>query len=212
MECSPPASSVHEILQVRILEWAACPSPDDSPTQGLSPRLLWLLHCRWILYHWATTGETLNITVCQLHLDYPEWGDSGHMATLQELPHFSGNSQLQVINFTWALLNWLREFPADKFLESSLRTAGSLRTVDFPRTMNRFAEFPSLSKKLLMDQLSLSLRLGECKQTRGQRDLLQETDEPPTEKMRSWRRCVWNKHKRFPWVWKYVIKTKNVHR
>ena len=24
------------------------------PTQGLNPSLLHLLHCRWILYHWAT--------------------------------------------------------------------------------------------------------------------------------------------------------------
>ena len=26
------------------------------PTQGLNPHLWCLLHCRWILYHWATRG------------------------------------------------------------------------------------------------------------------------------------------------------------
>ena len=40
MECSPPGSSVHGILQAWIL-----------PTQGSSPHLL---YCRQILYRWAT--------------------------------------------------------------------------------------------------------------------------------------------------------------
>ena len=44
MDCSSPGSSVHGILQARILEWV-----DISffPTQGLNPHLL---HCRLILY------------------------------------------------------------------------------------------------------------------------------------------------------------------
>ena len=29
MDCSPPGSSVHGILQARILEWVAMPSPSD---------------------------------------------------------------------------------------------------------------------------------------------------------------------------------------
>ena len=40
--CSPPVSSVHGILQARILEWIALPS--SFPTQGSHPRLLHLLH------------------------------------------------------------------------------------------------------------------------------------------------------------------------
>ena len=47
-ERSPPGSSVHEILQARILEWVANPSPGVFPTQGLNPGLL---HHRQILYH-----------------------------------------------------------------------------------------------------------------------------------------------------------------
>ena len=49
MDCSPPGSSVHRILQARILEWVAiffsrgsCQPKDANP------------HCRQILYHWAT--------------------------------------------------------------------------------------------------------------------------------------------------------------
>ena len=48
MDCSPPGSSVHGILQARVLEWVAIPfSRGSSPTQGSKPGLL---HCRQILY------------------------------------------------------------------------------------------------------------------------------------------------------------------
>ena len=38
MNCSPPGSSVHRILQARILEWGAMPSSRESP-QPRSPAL-----------------------------------------------------------------------------------------------------------------------------------------------------------------------------
>ena len=48
---SPPVSSVHGILQARILEWVAISSSrngrDSFPAQGSNPGLL---HCRRILY------------------------------------------------------------------------------------------------------------------------------------------------------------------
>ena len=31
MDCSPPCSSIHGLLQARILEWVAIPSPGDLP-------------------------------------------------------------------------------------------------------------------------------------------------------------------------------------
>ena len=34
MDCRPPGSSVRGILQARILEWLACPSPEDIPKPG----------------------------------------------------------------------------------------------------------------------------------------------------------------------------------
>ena len=52
MDCSPPGSSVHGILQARILEWVTMPSSRDLPDPEIKPCLLLL--CRWILYHWAT--------------------------------------------------------------------------------------------------------------------------------------------------------------
>ena len=41
LDCSPPGSSVHRILQARILEWIAMPSSRGSsqPTSLISPAL-----------------------------------------------------------------------------------------------------------------------------------------------------------------------------
>ena len=39
MDCSPPGSSAHEILQVRILEWVAMPPNWDFP----DPKISWVL-------------------------------------------------------------------------------------------------------------------------------------------------------------------------
>ena len=38
MDCSPPGSSVHGILQARGLEWVAMPPPGDLPELGLEHR------------------------------------------------------------------------------------------------------------------------------------------------------------------------------
>ena len=46
MDCNPPGSSVHGILQARILEWVAMSSsressqPRDGPTSLMSPTLV----------------------------------------------------------------------------------------------------------------------------------------------------------------------------
>ena len=37
MDCSPPGSSVHGILQARVLEWVACLPPGDLPDTGTEP-------------------------------------------------------------------------------------------------------------------------------------------------------------------------------
>ena len=37
MDCSPPGSSVHEILQARILEWVARPHPGNLSDPGIEP-------------------------------------------------------------------------------------------------------------------------------------------------------------------------------
>ena len=37
VDCSPPGSSIHGILQARILEWIATPPPEDLPSPGIEP-------------------------------------------------------------------------------------------------------------------------------------------------------------------------------
>ena len=60
MDCSPPGSSVHGILQARILEWVTIPSSRGIfSTQGLN---VGLLHCRWILYC-LSQGWSLNLQI-----------------------------------------------------------------------------------------------------------------------------------------------------
>ena len=61
--CSLPGSSVHGILQVRVLEWVTIPIlqgifPRSPKLQGLNPSLP---NCRWILYH-LSHQEALSIS------------------------------------------------------------------------------------------------------------------------------------------------------
>ena len=72
-DCNPPGSSVHEILQARILEWVARPSARIFPTQGSNPGLP---QCRWILYHLSHQGRPYRRADC----------DTNYLA-LQK-PHF----------------------------------------------------------------------------------------------------------------------------
>ena len=54
---SPPGSSIHRILQARILKWVTMPSSEGVfPTQGWNPGLL---HCRQILYCLSHQGSSL---------------------------------------------------------------------------------------------------------------------------------------------------------
>ena len=59
MDWSSPDSSVHGILQARILEWVAIPfSRGIFLTQGSNQGLL---HCRWTLYHLSHQGSPAHI-------------------------------------------------------------------------------------------------------------------------------------------------------
>ena len=58
MDCSPPASSVHGILQARILEWDChFLLQGIFPTQELNPGLL---HCRQNLYRLSYKGRPIT--------------------------------------------------------------------------------------------------------------------------------------------------------
>ena len=55
MACSPPGSSVHRILQARILEWVAISSFKGSSRPRNQTQVSSIICIdRWILYHWVT--------------------------------------------------------------------------------------------------------------------------------------------------------------
>ena len=61
MDCSPPGSSLQGIIQARILEWVAISFPrESSQLKDQAHISLQLLHCRWMLYDWATWEAPLE--------------------------------------------------------------------------------------------------------------------------------------------------------
>ena len=57
MDCSPPGSSVHEILQARTLEWIAMLPPEALPNQGIEPASLMSLALASGFFTSSTTWE-----------------------------------------------------------------------------------------------------------------------------------------------------------
>ena len=67
VDCSLPGSSVHGILQARILEWVAMPSSRGIfPNQGLNPHLLCLLHWQVGSSPPAPHRKPIYIHICRL--------------------------------------------------------------------------------------------------------------------------------------------------
>jgi len=64
MNCSSPGSSVHGILQARLLKRVAIPFFRGSFWPKLSPSFL---HCRWILYHLSHEGSPIRDYYKQIH-------------------------------------------------------------------------------------------------------------------------------------------------
>ena len=58
VDCSPPGSSVHGILQARILEWIACPSPGNRHDSGIKPVSLVSCIDRQVLYPRGPPGKS----------------------------------------------------------------------------------------------------------------------------------------------------------
>ena len=59
MDCSLPSSSVHGILQAKILEWIVMPPPRDLLTQGL-----YLLHWQVGSLPLVPPEKLLSICIC----------------------------------------------------------------------------------------------------------------------------------------------------
>ena len=60
MDCSPPGSSVHGILQVRILEWVAISSSRDLPSPWMEPT--------------APALQADSLLLSKINITKPPWG------------------------------------------------------------------------------------------------------------------------------------------
>ena len=64
MDCSPPGSSVHEILQARILEWVAMSSSRGSSLPRDRICISYVSYIgRWVLYHWSHLRSPMGLLI-----------------------------------------------------------------------------------------------------------------------------------------------------
>ena len=69
MDRSLPVSSVHGILQARILQWASFPSPGNLPDSGIEPESLMSPALAVRLFTTSATWETLETLADEKTID-----------------------------------------------------------------------------------------------------------------------------------------------
>ena len=103
MHCSQPGCSVHGILQARILEWVASPSPGDLPDPGIKPMSLESPMLAGGFFTTSATWETQKMCLCaQLCLTY--WDPLAC-----SLPGSSVHKILQARILEWVAISSFRE-------------------------------------------------------------------------------------------------------
>ena len=65
MDCSPPGSSVHGILQARIVEWLPCSPPGDLPDPGIKPESLLYPALAGGFFTTSATWDVRALGVCR---------------------------------------------------------------------------------------------------------------------------------------------------
>ena len=65
MDCGPPSSSVHGILQARILEWLPRPPPGEFPNPGIKPLALMFPALAGGFFTTSTLWEAPVAYICQ---------------------------------------------------------------------------------------------------------------------------------------------------
>ena len=150
MDCSPPGSSVHEILQARIQEGVAMPSSRESSRPWDHSHLLQLLHCRWILYC-RNPGHPAMITTNSTE----EW--------------FSAHVLSQLLEFSWKARTWEIECTLGCLwiLEPELHRVKPWLDTSSYMPLNRSwnfsgPQFPYLSSGGLLRGLSMKLQCVIC--------------------------------------------------
>ena len=120
MHCSPPGSSVHGILQARILNWVAMPSSMAS-SQLRDRNWVSSVSCigRQVHYHWHPLGSPQfflypEIIERDIHFYNPKWSEVAQSyPTLCDamdcsLPGFSIHGILQARILEWVTISFSR--------------------------------------------------------------------------------------------------------
>ena len=119
MDCSPPGSSVHGILQAKILEWVAVPS-----SRGSSPprdqTCIFYVSCLagWFFITSATWEAFWNGKNCHCD-DWEQWfasslAQGNYLWTFENYPHMATVLETALILvkqpqvFLWKSLSWLQ--------------------------------------------------------------------------------------------------------
>ena len=107
MDCSPPGSSIHGILQVGIPEWVVISHSGGS----FQPRDWTQVSCiscisRWTLHHWATWKPSSLCILCQIILSYWE-------ANILER-----SNNFNICQVTWKSLSRVRLFATPWTIQS----------------------------------------------------------------------------------------------
>ena len=121
MDYSPPGSSVHRILQASILEWfAMLSSRRSSQPRDQACISFRLLHCRWILYCWAT-GKVQMLLIIAAFIYYSHTGRLWSMGSLRVGHDWATSLSL----FTF--MHWRRKWqPTSVFLPGESQGRASL--------------------------------------------------------------------------------------
>ena len=127
---SPPGSPVHGIPH-----WIRSPVQGIFPTQGSNPCLLRLLHCRRILYRWASWEAGTEITVSNFDvgggngtpLQYSCLENPMDGGAWKAVVHGVAEGQTRLSDFNFTFTHWRRKWqPTPVFLPGESQGRGSL--------------------------------------------------------------------------------------
>ena len=107
IKCSPPGSSVHGILHVRILEWIAVHFPGDLPDPGLNLNLLHWQADSSPLSHQGSPSAVINYHKCS-SLNNTNWSFYSLAREKSNTSHTRLKGVLAELYSTWRL--WGRRY------------------------------------------------------------------------------------------------------
>ena len=108
MDCSPPGSSVHRILQLRIVEWVTMPSSRGSSWPRDQSHLSYV-SCivMWVLYHYCHLGSPYHFPSASNFQRYQYLIKVPNECWMTKLFHMSSqHTSHSMIFFPLSIISW----------------------------------------------------------------------------------------------------------